>query len=329
MEAEKIKKIVRMPETGKRVIKQKVLPGKLPELKELTPETIRETIAGIQKTIREKYVFPEQAEDLCRSLETHHMNSDYDQITDPRTFCKHLTQHLRSVVTDKHLQVLLPKDMPDLISHAMKKPREKDKKARSGLTNAKILAGNIGYINVTMFNPLHGSVDTIERAMQLIKKTNALIIDLRKCRGGSADSVNFLLSYFFDSEVPFTLLETYFRPENQTFQCQTTKTPFIYTKPVYVLTSSFTFSGGEHFAFALKIHKRATLVGSNTGGGAHPVAFIGLDTGILLKLPIGRTYNPKTNEDWEGTGVTPDIRCSESDALTEAQKDMHTIRAGA
>ncbi len=326
MEAEKIKKIVRMPETGKRVMKQKVLPRKLPELKELTPETIRETIAGIQKTIREKYVFPEQAEDLCRSLETRHTNSDYDQITDPRTFCKHLTQHLRSVVKDKHLQVLLPKDMPDLISHAMKKPREKDKKAHSGLTNAKILPGNIGYINVTMFNPLHDSVDTIERAMQLIKKTDALIIDLRKCRGGSADSVNFLLSYFFDSKVPFTLLETYFRPENQTFQCQTTKTPFIYTKPVYVLTSSFTFSGGEHFAFALKIHKRATLVGSNTGGGAHPVAFIGLDTGILLKLPIGRTYNPKTNEDWEGTGVTPDIRCSEGNALTEAQKDIHTLR---
>ena len=38
MEAEKTKKKVRMPETGKRAMKQKVLPKKLPELKELTPE---------------------------------------------------------------------------------------------------------------------------------------------------------------------------------------------------------------------------------------------------------------------------------------------------
>jgi len=284
VEAEKIKKMVRMSETEKRVMKQKVLPKKLPELKELTPETIRETIAGIQKAIRENYIFPEQAEDLCRSLETHHANSDYDQITDPRTFCEQLTQHLRNVVND---------------------------------------------INITMFNPLSDSIDELEGAMQFVKNTDALIIDLRKCRGGHGDSANFLLSYFFDSEVPLTLLETYFRPQNHTFQCQTTKTPFKYTKPIYALTSGFTGSCGEHFAFALKIHKKATLVGTNTAGLAHPVAFIGLDTGILFKVPIGRTYNPKTNEDWEGTGVTPDISCSEDNALTEAEKDIHTMRARA
>lgn len=329
MEAEKTKKKVRMPETGKRAMKQKVLPKKMPKLKELIPETIRETIAGIQKAIRENYVFPEQVEDLCRSLETHHANGDYDQITDPRTFCEQLTQHLRNVVNDRHLQVMLPGEMPNIISHAMKKPSEGNKRAHSDLTNVEILPGNIGYINITMFNPLSDSVDELEGAMQLVKDSNALIIDLRKCRGGSADPINFLLSYFFNSEAPLTLLETYFRPQNRTFKCQTTKTTFSYTKPVYVLTSGFTFSGGEHFAFPLKIHKRATIVGANTGGGAHPIALIGLDTGILFKVPIGRTYNPKTNEDWEGTGVTPDISCSEDNALTEAQKDIHTMRAHA
>lgn len=329
MEAEKTKKKVRMSETGKRAMKQKVLPKKLPELKELTPETIRETIAGIQKAIRENYVFPEQVEDLCRSLETHHANSDYDQITDPRTFCEQLTQHLRNVVNDRHLQVMLPEDMPNIISHAMKKPSEGSKRGHSDLTNVEILPGNIGYIKITMFNPLSDSIDELEGAMQFVKNTDALIIDLRKCRGGHGDSANFLLSYFFDSEVPLTLLETYFRPQNHTFQCQTTKTPFKYTKPIYALTSGFTGSCGEHFAFALKIHKKATLVGTNTAGLAHPVAFIGLDTGILFKVPIGRTYNPKTNEDWEGTGVTPDISCSEDNALTEAEKDIHTMRARA
>jgi len=329
VEAEKTKKIARMPEIGKRVIKQKALPRKFSELKELTPGIISVTVAGIQKAIRENYVFPEQVEDLCRSLETHHAKGDYDRETDPRAFCEQLTRHLRNVVNDKHLQVMLPGDMPDIFSQAMKEPHKGNKRTHPDSTNVDILPGNIGYINITMFKPLSDSVHELEGAMQYIKNTDALIIDLRKCRGGSGDSANFLLSYFFDSKAPLTLLETYFRPHNQTFQCQTTKTPFKYKKPIYALTSGFTGSCGEHFVFALKIHKKATLVGTNTAGLAHPVALIGLDTGILFKVPIGRTYNPKTNEDWEGTGVTPDIRCSEDGALTQAEKDIHSMCAHA
>jgi len=311
-----------MQEYGKHAMKQKVLPRKLHELKELTPETIKETIAEIQKAIRENYVFPEQAEDLCRSLESHHANGDYDQMIDPRTLCEQLTQHLRNVVNDKHLQVMLPGDMPGIFFRAVNKPGERDKGAHLDLTKVEILRGNIGYINITMFNPLYDSKNKLEGAMQFVKDTDSLIIDLRKCRGGSGEAANFLLSYFFASETPLTLVETYFRPQNHTFQSQTTKTPFKYTKPLYALSSGFTGSCGEKFVFALKIHKKATLVGTNTAGLAHPCALISLDTGILFKVPIGRTYNPKTNEDWEGTGVTPDIRCSEDNALTEALEDI-------
>jgi len=116
----KRKYVAKRPETRKRVMKQRVLPRKLPELKELTPETIKETVTGIQKAIRENYVFPEQSEDLCRSLEAHHTNGHYDQITNPRTFCERLTRHLREIVNDKHMQVLLPGDMPNIDRHAMK-----------------------------------------------------------------------------------------------------------------------------------------------------------------------------------------------------------------
>lgn len=40
--------------------------------------------------------------------------------------------------------------------------------------------------------------------------------------------------------------------------------------PVYVLTSSYTFSGAEEFSYNLKNLKRATIIGGTTGGGAHP-----------------------------------------------------------
>ncbi len=300
-----------------------ILPNRFPPIKELTSETIQETIKGLQRAVRENYVFPEKAEDLCKSLESHYAEGDYNKTTDPTTLCELLTQHLREIVNDKHLQVLLPENAPKIRIQTRKK-NQKGERGELGSIKAEILPGNIGYISITMFNPLLSSSERIKEAMHLVRNSNALTVDLRKCRGGSADSVNFLLSYFFNPEVPLTLLETYFRPQNRTFKCQTTRTPFYYTKPVYVLTSGFTFSGGEHFAFALKIHKRATVVGAHTGGGAHPVAFIGLDTGIMFKVPIGRTYDPKTNKDWEGIGVAPDINCSEENALAEATNDIYT-----
>ena len=323
MKAEKTKKIIQKRGPIRRVVKRRILPEKLPKLKDLTPHTVRETITGIQKAIKENYVFPDQVDDLCQELETHYSNGDYNHVTGPKAFCEQLTQHLRSVVNDRHLQVMLPTDMPDMTVPAKRQPGKGQRKMNPGLIEAKVLPDNIGYINISMFSALSDSLDELDGAMQVVMNTDALIIDLRKCRGGHADSVNYLLSFFFDSKVPFTFLETYFRPGNQTIECQTTETPFTYTKPIYVLTSHFTFSGAEHFAFAMKIHKRATLIGSNTGGGAHPVAIIGLDTGLLFKVPIGRTYDPRTNKDWEGTGVIPDIRCPEEEALTEAEKDLH------
>ncbi|MFW9998271.1 MAG: S41 family peptidase [Candidatus Odinarchaeota archaeon] len=306
-----------MTDVRKNFTTQKGTTKKIPELKELTPDIIRETIEGIKKAIRENYVFPEQVEDFSKALEDHLANGDYDQVMDPKMLCELLTKHLREVVNDKHIQVLLPQDLPPIGAGQAKKSKEV-----VGLTRAEILPDNVGYLNITMFNPLYDAAERINGAMLYLKNTNALIVDLRKCRGGHGDTANFLLSYLFDSKFAKILLETYMRPQNLTVRNSTTWTPFKYTKPVYVLTSDFTFSGGEHFAYALKIHKKATIVGTNTGGGAHPVAIIGLDTGFMFKVPIGRTYDPETGKDWERIGIDPDISCPSDDALNEAQKDI-------
>lgn len=72
----------------------------------------------------------------------------------------------------------------------------------------------------------------------------------------------------------------------------------------------------------MKIHNKAILIGSNSGGGAHPVAINLLESGIALKIPIGRTYDPVSDLDWEGTGVIPDIECSEDEALEITRKKI-------
>ena len=91
-------------------------------------------------------------------------------------------------------------------------------------------------------------------------------------------------------------------------------------KPVYVLTSSRTFSGGEEFAYDLKNLKRATLVGETTGGGAHPVRPFKVSPHFAIGVPFARAISPVTKTNWEGVGVAPDVSVSADGALDKAYK---------
>src|SRR3546814_19697296 len=71
---------------------------------------------------------------------------------------------------------------------------------------------------------------------------------------------------------------------------------------VYVLTSGGTGSAAEHFALAMKHTHRGVLVGSATGGANHFGRGEELGGGFRAFIPVGRTYDPVTGEDWDGGG---------------------------
>ena len=89
-------------------------------------------------------------------------------------------------------------------------------------------------------------------------------------------------------------------------------------KDVYVLTSQRTFSGGEEFAYDLKVLKRATIIGEVTGGGAHLVAGRRINDHFMIGVPSARPIYAATNADWEDVGVEPDIKVSAESALQTA-----------
>jgi len=92
-------------------------------------------------------------------------------------------------------------------------------------------------------------------------------------------------------------------------------------RPLYVLTSKGTFSGGEELAYDLKCLRRAQLIGETTGGGANPTGPPNeLDDGFRIFVPWGRPINPVTKTNWEGVGVTPDVSVPASAALEEAHR---------
>ena len=90
------------------------------------------------------------------------------------------------------------------------------------------------------------------------------------------------------------------------------------SKPVFVLTSSVTASGGEGLTYDLQALKRAVVVGEVTTGGANPGGPEQLGHHFLVNMPKGQVVSAATGTNWEGVGVKPDIPVPAADALTKA-----------
>ena len=98
---------------------------------------------------------------------------------------------------------------------------------------------------------------------------------------------------------------------------------------VYVLTSGASASAAEHFALAMKHTGRGTLVGAPTAGANHFGRGEDLGGGYAAFIPVGRTYDPATGQDWEGAGVQPDIAVPPAEALIRVLTDLGVTAAEA
>ena len=88
------------------------------------------------------------------------------------------------------------------------------------------------------------------------------------------------------------------------------------------LTSGQTFSGCEEFAYNLQALDRATIVGEQTSGGAHPSDVYRLTDVLEAHIPVARSVNAVTGTNWEGVGVTPDVPCPAAQALDRALAEL-------
>jgi C-terminal processing protease CtpA/Prc len=190
-----------------------------------------------------------------------------------------------------------------------------------GFEKLEILPGNVGYLKFNMFADPEVCGPTATTAMAFLENAAALIVDMRDNGGGSPEMVAYVTTYLFDERTHLNDLWTRSTGETKQFWTRP-ELPGkrLGTQPVYVLTSSRTFSGGEEFTYNLQSLKRATIVGETTGGGAHPVRGVSIDERFMIGVPFARAINPITNTNWEGTGVTPDVQVPAADALEKAQE---------
>jgi len=292
----------------------------------LDDKTKSAAIDSISAALNSVYVFPDVAVKMGKLLHKNLKDGKYKPISDLQEFAMRLTEDLRSVSHDKHLSIrpIPPRDINQpVLSPEQRKQRQLDEKRRDnfGFREVSILPGNIGYLKFDYFADAASGGGTAIAAMNFLAYTDAIIIDLRENGGGNPSMIQLLSSYFFDE--PVHLNSFYIRKGDSTQQFWTQGwvqgTKMINT-PIYILTSSNTFSGAEEFTYNMKNLKRATILGETTGGGAHPVEFREFTSlGLGMSLPFGRAVNPITGTNWEGTGIEPHLKMPADLALSEAK----------
>ncbi len=284
-------------------------------------------VRSLSDKLQACYVFPDVAGQICACLQKHLEAGEYADIDEGELLALALTMHLQEVNHDEHLWVRWHSEpLPDEegpLRHDHEWQDERMLEARLdnyGLHRVERLPGNVGCLDIRFFHRPEWGGDTAVAAMNFLADTNALIIDLRKCTGGYPGMIALILSYLFGPE-PVHLVSIYWRDDDLTQQYWTL--PHVPgrrfgDKPVYVLTSRATFSGGEEFAAILQSRRRAAVIGDKTDGGAHPGASYRIHPHFEVFIPVGRAFDPLTGKDLEGIGVTPDITIPQEQAFTAA-----------
>jgi hypothetical protein len=289
------------------------------------PVPVREIVQTAITILRSRYVFPDRAAEAAAEIEARLTAGEYDDL-DESELAERLTTQLYTVCADKHLRVHAHPER----TRRPPRPVDRDKDRQEmraigrldnfGIHRVERLEGNVGYIDLRRVALPQNAGASIAAAMELVSGTYALIIDLRRNGGGSPDGVVFWCSYLFDGP------GTHF---NDIFEAETGETRQFWSvsyvpgsrytdKPVYLLTSDETFSGGEDFCYTLQALGRAQLIGETTGGGAHPTRVQPLSPTMTISVPFARSVNPITGTNWEGTGVVPDVSVAAEEAYDVA-----------
>lgn len=165
----------------------------------------------------------------------------------------------------------------------------------------------IGYILLPSFadTTVDEQVGTAIEAMTSAAPLNGLVVDNRMNGGGADTVLRPTLGYFLAGVVGnFTS-----RYEERALRVEKlTDVNGSSTIPLVVLVGPDTVSYGEVFAGVLSDSGRAYLIGETTGGNVETLWGYDFDDGSRLWI-ASETFRPINNpeEDWEQTGIIPDL----------------------
>ncbi|MFB7669165.1 S41 family peptidase [Kitasatospora sp. NPDC056138] len=281
--------------------------------------TVVESTADL---VAENYVFPEVARQLATLLRRRSAEGAY-RTESAEELAAVVTADLRSVNGDLHLRLKYHAEPvpPEQGAATMAAMRREFDASLGGVPRVELLDGGVAVLEIgpAMF-PLDWAAEPLAAALTLVAPARALILDLRRNTGGDPDTVAFICGYLLEGRTHLnTMLSRQGEVAEQSWTpSYVTGARFGGSKPLYVLTSGATFSGGEELAYDLQQLGRARIIGEVTGGGAHPREGWTVHPHLEAAVPVARAVNPVSGTNWEGVGVQPDVPCDAGVALGQA-----------
>ncbi|MEW6983512.1 S41 family peptidase [Colwelliaceae bacterium 6471] len=285
----------------------------------LTKPQIDLAVNGVINALVNNYIYPEKALLIEKELRHKVDINEFTKINDWYAFIREINLIIRNVSGDMYLDVVETKPVITLESTADK--TELPKLANYNLDNVSILFGNVGYFKLDYFSQNPEAEIGISRALDALSNTDALIIDLRSAEGDSLTLAQYLMSFFVNKDT--LLSKITYAPQKKELTLTSLNIGGIRFKsnfPVYLLTSSFLSGSGEFVAYTLKYFKKAVIVGEETMGVAYVIKKQKINAHISLNIPVAIPLHPKTNNNWERTGVTPDVYSAADLGLETAHK---------
>jgi hypothetical protein len=318
---------------------------------QVSPRAVATTLAD--KLVSD-FVFPEQGARYAQALRANAAAGAYDALSG-LPLADRLTKDLQAVAPDGHLgvrhaglggggpQIILKGPPPAAGSAAApgQQPRMIRMAPPPAIEHAGWIAPGIAFVRFNGFPGDPETVDAARRFMEAHVDAKTIIFDIRTHRGGGLGEMDAIFPWLFDKPTRLVTMATRKAVDQaggsplegvSTLRLVDGDPAFVtrehWVTPgpdrrlndarVYVLTSGLSASAAEHFAQALKGARRATLIGSSTYGANHFGGDQELGGSYTAFIPVGRTFDPATGKDWEGSGVTPDIAVPAEDALVKA-----------
>ncbi|AXT50699.1 hypothetical protein D1818_07580 [Aquimarina sp. BL5] len=290
---------------------------KFVDTKELT--TLIDSISAI---VQRYYIEPETGRQIANHILAKHKKGHYADIKNPQVLSDSLKEDLRAINGDLHMSMIYKS--PREISTANTPSIQVNKSGlwtNYGLNEIKVLDGNIGYLKIKHFTRhqfLENIKPIITSAIESLKNTDAIIVDVRNNGGGFEDMVAYYISYFVDSKDPIHLSDYRCTLHNHTYGVSTdpdvlgTKLP---NTKLYVLVNANTGSAAESFAYMLKHMGRATIIGETTAGAGNGASNHKINDRFTIQVSSEETINAITKTSFEKTGVIPNIKTSSIQAF--------------
>lgn len=293
----------------------------------------RAVVDSLRSLLIRVYVDADTGRLIAEHVRAAHASGAYDSIADAGELGRALTRDLRSVNGDGHLAVGFAPDAPvdRLGPGGLEFAGEGggddaaavEAQARGfhfGLGKLELLAGNVGYAELTGFFDGDAAERMMLAALEYLRDADAVIFDLRAHGGGSGDMSNWLLSHFLagDSLLTLRVVERVNGRTVDRYTLAEVPGPRRPEVPLFILTSGATASAAEDFTFILDNLGRAVVVGDTTAGAGHNNTLLALGHGMVASISFSRVTDPNTGREWERVGITPDMAVPAERALAAA-----------